>query len=246
MLIRTEYDINLLIDGGEENNILLPYLLSKKVSKLDYVLISHFDTDHYAGVMEIIGKIKIKNILISPQINRTAEFEEFLEKVQKQNIQIIVVKAGDILKIDKNTKLEILWPDMKLSKNMDLNDNSIVSKITYKDRTLLSTGDISVTVDNLLNSLYSKEKLSTDILKVAHHGSNTSTSEEILEKLNPQIALIGVGKDNKFGHPKQEIIERLESINVKIYRTDLCGEITIKIDNNGNIKIKTYIEENSV
>lgn len=246
MLIRTENKVNVLIDGGENTKILLPYLLDRNVKKLDYVLISHFDSDHYAGVMDIIGKIKIKNLLISPQVNKTAEFEEFLEKIQKQKIQIIVVKAGDILNISKNTKLEILWPDINLSKNMDLNDNSIVSKITYKDKTLLSTGDISTTVDNLLNSLYSKEELTTDILKIAHHGSNTSTSKKFLEIVKPKIALIGVGKDNKFGHPKQEIIERLKSVNANIYRTDLLGEITIKINKNGNIKVKTYLEENSV
>lgn len=246
MLIRAENGVNLLIDGGEDKDILLSYLLDRNVKRLNYVLITHFDSDHYAGILNLFGKIKIKKILISPQVNKTAEFEEFLKNAEKQKIQIVVVKAGDVISIDKNTKLEILWPNIKKSVNMNLNDNSIVSKITYKWINILSTGDISTTVDNSLIEDCSKKILNTDILKIAHHGSNTSTSEAFIKIANPKIALIGVGKDNKFGHPKEEIIQRLEFANTIIYRTDLYGEITIKISRNGKIKAKTHLQENSV
>ncbi len=99
------------------------------------------------------------------------------------------------------------------------------------------TGDIEESEKELLNY-----NLKSSVLKISHHGSKTSTSQEFLNKVNPKIALIGVGKDNKFGHPSQEILEKISKLNCKIYRTDEMGEITIKVNENGKIKIKKFIK----
>lgn len=243
MLIKTKTGKIILIDGGEDNNILLPYLLDKKINKIDYVIISHFDSDHYAGIIPLIGKISIKNIIISKQSEKNFEVEEFIELVNKNKIDIKIVSAGDEIYIDKSTNIEILWPTEKSLKGMNLNDNSIVARLNYEGLHVLSTGDISETVDNFLIENYPESILKSDILKVAHHGSKTSSSLKFIEKVSPKIALIGVGKNNKFGHPNKEVIFRLEDLGSKIYRTDQNGEISIEINQGGKIKIETFLEQ---
>lgn len=242
MLITTKMGKRILIDGGEENNILLPYLLDRKINRVDYIIISHFDSDHYAGIVPILGKIKVQNIVISKQSEQNAEIEEFIKLANKYKINIAIVSAGDKIVVDKNTNIDILWPTKTSLKNMDLNDNSIVAKVNYQGVSILSTGDISKTVDNFIMDTYSENLLKADILKVAHHGSKTSTSLEFIEKVKPKIALIGVGKNNKFGHPNEEVIEILENVRCKIYRTDENGEISIEIDKKGKIKLRRFLE----
>ena len=102
--------------------------------------------------------------------------------------------------------------------------------MVYKNFSILFTGDIEEIAERRILNLYS-DKLKADILKVAHHGSKTSSSQEFLELIKPKIALIGVGKNNNFGHPNQDVLERLTDLGAKVYRTDKCGEITITIDN---------------
>lgn len=234
----------ILIDsGGNENydvgkNTLLPYLLDRGITKLDYILISHFDTDHCKGFEYILKSIKVGNVIISKQIEVTENLEAITKIIKEKNINIIVVSKGDILKIDKYSKIEIFSPANK-GNIKDINDNSIIAKFTSYDTSILFTGDASQKIEKqLINDGYS---LQADILKVSHHGSRTGTSEEFLEKVNPKIALIGVGKNNKFGHPNEEVLKRLESRNISIYRTDKMGEINIRVNRNGKIKTKSLI-----
>lgn len=242
MLITTKKGKMILIDGGEDNSILLPYLLDKGIKKIDYVIISHFDSDHYAGIGPILGKIKINNLIISKQSEKSVEFEEFIKLAYKHKTNIVTVGAGNKLEVDEETNINILWPNEDSLKNMDLNDNSIVAKINYKETTILCTGDISQDVEKILLDTYKNNVLEADILKVAHHGSNTSSSIEFLEEVKPKISLIGVGKNNKFGHPTEEVIESLKKVGSKIYRTDESGEINIFIDEKGRIKLKRFLE----
>ena len=242
MLITTKKDKTILIDGGEDNNILLPYLLDIGIRKIDYIIISHFDSDHYAGITPILGKIKINNILISGQSERNAGFEEFIKVAYKYKINIVKVRAGNNVTVDKDTNINILWPTEISLKTEDLNENSIVAKINYKGTTILCTGDISEKVEKILLDTYKNNTLEADILKIAHHGSKTSSSADFLEKVKPKISLIGVGKNNKFRHPTEEVIENLKKVGSKVYRTDEGGEISIVIDKKGRIKIRRFLE----
>lgn len=230
MLITTKKGKTILIDGGEDNNILLPYLLDRGIRKFDYIIISHFDSDHYAGITPILGKIKINNLIISKQSEKNAEFEEFIRIARKCKINIVTVSAGNNIIVDEDTNINILWPNETSLKTMDLNNNSIVAKIEHKGIEILYTGDISEDVEKIIIETYPENVLKTDILKVAHHGSNTSSSAEFLEKVKPKISLIGVGKNNKFGHPTEEVIKNLEKVGSKIYRTDLDGEIALIVN----------------
>lgn len=231
----------ILIDGGEgKTDVLLSYLLDRRIKQIDYIMISHFDSDHCNGLIEIIENLKVKNIMISKQAYFSDEYINIANIINSKKINVTYVKQGDSFNITREIKLDILYPPEDLEYK-DLNNNSIVAKLTYNSFSILFTGDVESAETNILNS-YSTEALRSTVLKVAHHGSKTSSSEKFLEAVKPKIALIGVGENNKFGHPNSEVLQRLNDINCKIYRTDEMGEITIYINKKGKMKIKTQIE----
>ena len=158
---------------------------------------------------------------------------------KNRKVKIVVVKAGDEIIIDKQTKFKILWPEEELVKENPLNNNSIVAKLEYGNFSMLFTGDIEAISENKIISKYESSVLKSTILKVGHHGSKTSSTEEFIKQINPKISVIGVGQNNKFGHPNEETLKTLESYGSTVYRTDLCGEITIIVNKIGRMKVKT-------
>lgn len=209
-LIVTPKNKKILIDGGEgKTNVLFQYLLDRRINKIDYIIISHFDSDHCNGLIEIIEKMRVENIVMSKQSKESEEYKKNLEIIKQKNIKVSSVKAEDKIIIEKNLYTKILNPAEKFE-FQDLNNNAIVAKLVYKDFSMLFTGDIEKAEENLAKKY--KNELKSTILKVAHHGSKTSTSEEFLKYVEPQIALIGVGENNKFGHPNQITIEKLKNI----------------------------------
>lgn len=173
-------------------------------------------------------EMKVKNAIITKQLENSDNFQEFLKTANEENVNIILVEAGDKIQIENNLYLDVLWPNSKyyISEN-PLNNNSLVCKLKYKDFSMLFTGDIEEIAEKEILKLY-KDRLKANVLKVAHHGSKTSTSKEFLKAMSPQIALIGVGENNKFGHPHELTLERLNDIGCKIFRTDENGEIVLK------------------
>ena len=245
-LIITKNNKNILIDGGgneslykntgnnEEDyigkNILYPYLINRGVKSLDYMIISHFDSDHCGGLFYIMQNMKIKNIIIGKQFEQSENYEKFKKIAKSTNVNIRIFQSGDRINID-NIFFETLWPDENsvISEN-NINNNSLVLKMMYGKFSILFTGDIENMAEQRIISKYKNNALNSTILKVPHHGSKTSSSEMFLKKVNPKYAIIGVGINNKFGHPSQSVIETLNKMNVEIYRTDLMGEIIIKSD----------------
>lgn len=225
-------------DIGEDT--LLPYLLDRGVNKIDYLMISHFDADHCQGLIAILNSLKVKNIIISKQAEKVDNYEKIMETVAKKKINIMVVKRGEVIKVDNNVEIKIVYPESKLYFD-DINSNSIVAKLKYNKFTMLFTGDIESKAEERIVNI-AKDELRAKILKVAHHGSKTSTTEEFIEAVKPEIALIGVGKNNKFGHPNEEVLDRIKNSGAKIYRTDESGEISVIVNNMGNIEIKTHVK----
>ncbi len=249
-LIRVN-DKSILIDGGgsafeSESDVgemtLLPYLLDRGLISIDYVIVSHFDADHYKGLIYVVENLKIKNVVISTLGQESNDFTEFVDLVRKKNINILEVKIGDILKIG-NAKIEILHPNREPINDNVKNNNALVFKFIWNDFSILFTGDIEEVAEEKILSIYKNnlEKLQSTVLKVAHHGSKTSSTNSFLEAVNPQIALIGVGKNNKFGHPNQGVIDRLNNLNCKIYRTDEMGEISISVNRSNKISIINFL-----
>ena len=237
----------ILIDGGGSTskeydvgkNTLLPYVLDRGYTKLDYIFISHFDQDHVAGILTILEELKVETVIIPKQEENTENYQKFLELIKEKRIKVNIVKKGDRVNIEKNVYFDILWPEKEQIKENVINNNATVMKMYYGIFSILFTGDIEEKAEEKILKVYEgKERLlNANILKVAHHGSKTSTTEKFLKWVNPKAALIGVGENNLFKHPSEKTIENLRRHNVTIYRTDENGEITITIDKNGEFLI---------
>ena len=230
----------ILIDGGGSSYgetfdvgemTLFPYLLDRGIRTIDYVIVSHFDSDHCQGLNFVLENMKVKNAIISSLGQKSSEYETFLNLAKKQNTNLIYVKKGDTIKIGKSI-IKILFPDNEPITDNEKNNNALVFKFMWKNISILFTGDIEEKAENKILNLYEddSEELRATILKVAHHGSKTSSTKQLLEAVNPKIALIGVGEDNNFGHPNSGVLDRIDGLGCKIYRTDKCGEISIRFD----------------
>ena len=246
----------ILIDGGgnskDENydigkQTLLPYLLDKKINKIDYCIVSHFDSDHCGGLMYILKNLKVKNIIIGKQYEEYENYKEFIKIAKDKKINIRVVEAGEKITIEKNLYIDVLWPinREKMVIQNAINNNSLVFKLKYINFSMLFTGDIEEIAEKEILDNYKEntEFLKSTILKVAHHGSKTSSTKEFINIVKPKYAVIGVGKDNIFGHPSNVTIENLRTINTEIYRTDEMGEISINVNIKGNINIEEFIKK---
>lgn len=247
--IVTPRNKTILIDGGGSSSdefdvgksTLLPYILDKGYTKIDYIFISHFDQDHVGGILTILQEIKVKKVIISKQEENSENYQKFLEIIKEKGVSVAIVKMGDRVKIENGIYFDILWPTSEQIQENKLNNNSLVMKMYYHNFSVLFTGDIEKEAEKKILETYKSEKnkLVSNVLKVAHHGSKTSTIKEFLDTVNPQIALIGVGKNNMFHHPSEENIDKLKEYRAIIYRTDERGEITIRVNGKGNFKIKS-------
>lgn len=210
---------NIIIDGGNNRdydygeNVVVPYLLDRKMTKVDFLMVSHFDADHCGGLFAVLENLKVDTIVIGKQGEAYDNCTEFLELTKNKHVKVISVQAGDILKIDKRTSFQILWPDAKnMISDNGINNNSMMGKLMYGDFSMLFTGDIEERAEKVILEKYKNtDVLDCDILKVAHHGSKSSSIEEFVEMVSPQASVIGVG-DNKYGHPNMDVIKRLEGL----------------------------------
>ena len=184
-----------------------------------------------------MNEIKIGKILLAKQDTETKELKNFLNKAKEKKIQIEFVTEGERIKIDNEVYLDIVYIGKDAS---NLNNNSIIAKIRYENFSMLFTGDCEE--DEEKEIINKGGNIEADVLKVAHHGSITSSSKDFIEKVNPKVGLIGVGENNNFGHPNNKIIERFKEMGAKVYRTDLMGEITITVSKDGKIMLKTKLK----
>ncbi len=230
-----------LIDGGGNNNfstgenIILPYLKSKGIQTIDFVFVSHNDSDHIKGIIEILDKIKIKNLFLP--INNTLDenYETLLNIAKDKNIPIYFLQNGDSLTLGKNLNFDVLHPNKEFL-DKDDNNNSLVLKLNYNNNSILFTGDIEKRAEEFL--LNNNKNLKSDILKVAHHGSKTSTTTDFIKNVTPKDALISCKENNIYKHPSEETLKTLKYANINIYRTDKNKSITIKFYKN-NYKISS-------
>ena len=235
ILIEAPNKINILIDGGGTpqsdfdvgSKIVIPYLRRKGINEIDLLILTHPHLDHLEGLLPVLRELKVDMVLDSGLICDLPAYKEFISIIQKKGIPYHKAKAGDNFIFSNNLEIFLLNPlyDSDFYCESDFNNASIVVKLFYKNTDFLFTGDIEEAAEKKL--LVWQNILQSDILKVGHHGSSTSTNLEFLDKVDPSIAVITVGK-NHFGHPSQKIIERLEDKNIQIYRTDEDGTIIIR------------------
>lgn len=214
----------MLIDAGnnEDGEKLVMYLKSLGIEKFDYVVGTHAHEDHIGGMDNIIDSFDIGTFYMPDVITTTKTFEDVLDSLEKKNLNFDTPQIGSTFDLGK-AKIETIYVG-KDSKN--LNNSSIILKLTYGNVSFLFTGDIENDVEKTLLN----KDIESDVLKVAHHGSNTSSSNAFLKKVNPKYAIISVGTGNSYGHPKSVILDGLEKLGTKIYRTDELGTIIVTTD----------------
>ncbi len=229
ILLQTEARQNILIDGGPDNTVV--YKLGKYLPfwdrKIDLLVITHPDADHITGLTEVVKRYKIKNVLATGVIHTLPVYTELMQEIKKKNISVVQPKDVDKF-IFSNLVLQILWPKYDLWAkvyNNELNDTSVVLKAVFaSSSSVLLTGDLTKGKEKELIKLYGS-KLSSQVLKVGHHGSKTSTSREFLKIVKPDKAVISVGRDNRYGHPDFRVLKYLWEYKVKVFRTDKLGDI---------------------
>jgi competence protein ComEC len=225
-LVRYPSGINILIDGGGKYKGIdvVNYLESQGITELDTIVATHNDIDHIGGLSTVMNYFPVKKFLHVNQSCDTIACIELMKTVVKNNLTDILANSGLFFYVDNQTRTQIFNPGTTLVG--DDNANSIVLKISYKSTSFLLTGDCTdVCEDKMLNAM---KNVDSDVLKVGHHGSNASTSQKFLDKVTPSYAVISVGKNNAYGFPKIDVLQRL--MDMKTYRTDELGTIVFKSD----------------
>ncbi len=216
----------MLIDGGnaEDSNLIVSYLRDLNIDYLDYVVCTHAHEDHVGGLAGALHECEAGHVLCSTNSYNSKVFKNFKRYSKERGREIEIPSAGDSFSLGESS-VEIFSPAKEYE---ELNNNSIVLKVTYGDTSFLFTGDAEREAES--DMLDGGFDLTADVLKVGHHGSNSSSSYPFLREVMPKYAVISCGRDNSYGHPHREPLSRLADVGAKVYRTDEQGHIIARSD----------------
>ena len=223
-----------LIDGGADSRVL--GALSEELGffdrDIDMLVATHPDGDHIGGLIDVLIRYDVGTVLMTENVNDTPVYDAFIRAVEEERAAVLYARAGQVYDLGVgsagSTTLTILFPDHDPT-NMESNDSSIISKLTYGGISYLFTGDAPQNIETYLvekNSLL----LASDVLKVGHHGSRTSSSEIFIQAVAPTYAIISAGKDNKYGHPHKEVTDLLTRYGITTKNTADLGSIVSESD----------------
>jgi competence protein ComEC len=224
----------LLIDGGGNpmdsarrigETVVSEYLWWRGLSQVDYVLATHADADHIDGLNDVLKNFTVRSALIARRPADDPEYAKFAQTLARTNTHSEAIEAGDVIQFGE-VSLDVLWPPA--GGETSTNDDSIVLRIQYGERSILLTGDIEQAAERAL--LTSQQQLHADVIKVAHHGSKTSSTEAFVTATKPQLAVISVGRNSRFGHPHKEVVDRWQCSGATVLTTGNSGTITITTD----------------
>ena len=215
----------MLIDAGESFEVdnVINYLNNLGITKIDYVVGTHPHTDHIGGLESIVNTFDIGSIYMPKAVSNTKTYEDLLTAINNKGLKVKTAKSGVVVLDDNNLKLEFIAPNS--DSYSELNNYSTVLKLTYLDNTFLFMGDAETLSENEITS-----EIKADVIKVGHHGSDSSSGIEFVKKVSPEYAIIMVGEGNSYNHPYQSIIDRYQSVGAKVLRTDLDGNIVCDSD----------------
>jgi len=232
ILIDSPNHSRMLIDGGRNRKVLteLGKILPFSDKRIDVVLATHPDADHIGGLPEVVDRYKIGIFLESGVESDNAVDNELKSKIEEKNIPDLLARRGMVVNFGDGVKLQILFPlSGQNVSNWETNRASIVARLVYRDQVFMFTGDSPTEIENVLVNL-GPDLLDSDVLKVGHHGSHTSTSLLYAQTVSPKYAVISAGKDNSYGHPHQEVLDILENVGAKIVSTIESGTIKFETD----------------
>ncbi|WP_188456828.1 ComEC/Rec2 family competence protein [Virgibacillus oceani] len=229
ILIETPNDKTILIDGGppKSGKLVVEFLKKHHVKNIDLLIATHPDIDHIGGLVAVMKSIDVDRIIDSGKLHTTNTFAKYIDQIIKNDIHVDVAKRDDIIDLDPLVKIRILNTHNGKKNN---NQSSIVLKLSYGEIDFLLMGDSERKQEK---RLIKTNEIQSEILKVGHHGSKTSTSLPFVDLIKPQIAILTYSKTNKYGHPVDRVIHNLQKVNAHIYSTAVFGNITITTDGKG-------------
>ncbi len=231
-LVKAPGDCDILIDAGGSANsetsgqyIIAPYLIKNGVTDVEYVILSHTHADHVNGLLGLFDIMKIGHIIMPYNAENTEEAQRICEKAAEYSIPITYFIHNDVLEINSDIKITAITPDAKQTLvSKDANDSCLTVRLDYGNTSFLFTGDITTDIEGYILACY-PDMLAADVLKVAHHGSDSSSSQEFIDAVSPEFAYIPVGK-NSYGHPAQSIVDRLKQSGSQVYRANVHRDVT--------------------
>lgn len=231
ILIQTPSMQNILVDGGPDNKILehLGNLLPILNDQIDMMILTHPHKDHIFGLIEVVKRYEVKQILISGINFKNSFYDEFLKEINKKNIKLTIASSDKDYNLGNGIYFDILYPnESMLGKNIqNVNNSSVAFKLVYSNSKILFTGDNEL--ESETKELLSDFDFSANILKAGHHGSRTSSSLPYLMSVKPQTTVIQSGLNNEYNHPHSETLENLKNLNITVRRNDLEGNIIFLI-----------------
>lgn len=229
-----------LIDGGPSGNRIMEKLgmhIPFWDRKIELVIATHPDQDHIAGLVNVLKNYQIGAVMENGQDNDTQVYKKLEEVIEKNKIEKIIGEAGMTIRVGDDVWMNILNPNKEsLEQEKDTNANSIVAKLNFGKNSFLFTGDLPTKEEEKL--IQKNTDLDADILKVGHHGSKYSTGDNFLDKISSREAVISVGKNNSYGHPHEEVLERLNKRGVKIWRTDEIGDVEYECEEISSCEVR--------
>jgi competence protein ComEC len=232
ILIKSPFGQKILIDGGPDNSVLSG--LGKELTwwdrKIDLMILTHPHDDHVTGLIGVLKRYKVEKILYTGTLHNSPNYLKWLEVIKEKKIHLVIADKKQKIILGEDLILEIIYPDKNfLNKHSpNLNNTSIVARLIHEKNSFLFTGDIEEETE--LELVGKNIDLGANVLKVAHHGSDTSSLDKFLKAVSPKIAIILVGEDNNFDFPSRRVLRRLEENNIKILRTDIDGTIGLISD----------------
>lgn len=239
--IRTPDNYRVLLDGGDAGSfegVLQDFLIKNGAFRLDAAIVSHYHSDHAAGIEELMKSSVPVEKLYLPDTDEEEEIKSnLLAAAEQKGTEVIFVSGGDTIPLSSDAEFQVFLPDEAIFPNDEgnENDNSLLMKLNYGEAEFLFTGDLETDAEYAIPN---DMDIQADVLKVGHHGSETSTSEDFLSRVNPKAAVISVGENNRYGHPHREVTQRLEARVPQVYRTDIQGTVTFTADKENMREIK--------
>jgi competence protein ComEC len=237
IFIQSPSGTQMLVDGGRDSSVLreLGTVMGFWDREIDYVLATHPDADHIGGLSDVMERYEVSDVIRTENESKTPDWQAFESGVKEEGAKVFYARRGQVFDLGSGTTLEILFPDIDASE-LESNTASIVARLVYEKTSFMLTGDSPKAIEEYL-VLVEGENLDSDVLKVGHHGSRTSTSELFLDHISPTYVVISAGRDNQYGHPHMEVTDMLFNKRVETHSTAEEGRITF-VSNGDELSLK--------